>query len=286
MLSDSSPPAPLEHAAATLQHAVREAFESGQIQVPPLPWAAARLLSTGALPPLPWLVNALASDEAVACAMLRIANSPSYQPRCPIMSVDQAATRLGPQAIGEMALAVSLQVNLFCPDGFEDELRAFWRHALAAAVFARDLSRACGVSALEGFACGLLRDIGRPLALTEAANRCVEVGLAPCHPQTHAAVVATATSLAPAAAAYVATAWKLPAPLASAMVRHAPTFRVTDSPHATVAHMATQMAGSLYRCESPWDLARKHAVAVNDATAAGLPDLGNAVRTWVESLTV
>ena len=279
-------PHPLRKAAASLLDAARDALETRNVHIPALPWAVAGLLTAGAPPPLPWFVNALTSNDALSSAVLRMANSPSYQPRTPIMSVAQAGTRLGVNAIAEMALAASVRTQLFCVEGFENELREMWQQALAAAVFARELGRSCGISGLEGFTCGLLHEIGRPLALAEAVRRCPDCGWVATRPETRQAVLSVAAALAPLAGACIVEAWNLPDLLASAIVRHDPSFRVTESPRATVAHMATQMAGSLYRRESPWDLGGRHAVAVNDATAAALPDLGYSVRTWVDSLTV
>lgn len=282
------PAKPSDYGVLNASHSLRMAtgcaLKAGHAHVPALPWAAVGLLCRGTPPPLPWLVNALNGDEALASAVLRIANSPSYQPRRPLLTVAHVASRLGAHALGEIALAAALQAQLNIA-GFENELRAFWRQALAAAVFAKDLGDSCGVQAEEAFACALLHEIGHPFALSEAVRRCTDFGWTPTAPGMHQAVLHTARSLAPLAANYVIDAWGLPAAIAGAIVQQGPAFRVTDSPQAAVAHMATQMAASLYRRESPWepDSAR---LAVNDATAAALPQRGHSVRTVVESLTI
>lgn len=268
----------------TLRAAIASAFESGEAPLSPLPWAAAGMLHPGGPPPLPWLVNALGSDDELASAVLRLANAPSFQPRRPLLSLAQAGSRLGVQTLGELALAAAVQSAVVLT-GFENELRRFWRQSLAAAVFAKDLAGSGGVPAALAFAAGLLHEIGLPIAMAEAVRRCEDLGWAATSRGTYEAVLAAAHATAPLAALSVISLWQVPSAVASAIVTAGPGFRLTDSPQAAVAHMATQMAASLYRGESPWepDVA---ALAVNDATAAGLPGRGHSVRVLVDSMTV
>ncbi|MCG5052632.1 MAG: HDOD domain-containing protein [Myxococcales bacterium] len=281
----------------TLLRSTQAAFASGEITVPPLNWAAAGLLTRHETPSLDWLVGAVASDDALASAVLRIANAPSYQPRWPVVSVGQAATRLGAEALAEIALAASMQTHLFAVPGFENEQRAFWRQALASAVLAKELSRSCGVAEAEGFACGLLHEVGTPIALCATATRCHDLGWAPAAPGVREVVLDVARRVAPLAAATAIDTWALTSPLAGAIRRHEGAFRVTDSAHATVAHMATRMAATLYQGDGPWRPSYPVALRASapdrvlrqttrDPTSDHLEGLGESVRVHVDSLTV
>jgi|GEM_PF-3695465 len=268
----------------TLRKSTVATLESGQSVVPPLPWAASSLLSDErTLSPGYHLLGDLSSDDALASAVLRICNSPTYQPRTPLVSISQAANRLGLAALSEIALAAALQLNVFAVDGFQNELRGFWRGALAAGLFAKDLGHSCSLPDSETFPCGLLHEIGFPMALLATTAQAKELGLSPTANSMRNTVLEVSKALSPLAGACVVEAWALEAPLAPAIQSHHPAFRVTDSPHATIAHMATKMAASLYRRERQW----AHPVAnPSDATAAGLPRLGDTVRVWVDSLTI
>lgn len=259
-------------------------LDSGRVAVPPLPWVAATLLhDTHSLNPGVQLLGELATDDALASAVLRICNSPTYQPRTPVVSLQQASSRLGLSALSEIALAAALQSSVFAIEGFENEMRAYWRGALAAALFAKDLGRSCGLCDAETFPCGLLHEIGFPLALQAAHSWSLANGYCPSATGVRELVIATGHRLTPQAGASVVEAWALEAPLAPAIFSHHPAFRVTDSPHSTIAHMATQMAASLYRREPQW--ARPPADPT-DLAASALPRLGDTVRVWVDSLTV
>lgn len=259
-------------------------LEAGHIAVPPLPWVAATLLhDTHALNPGVQLLGELASDDALASAVLRICNSPTYQPRTPVVSLQQASSRLGLSALSEIALAAALQSTVFAAPGFENDLRAYWRGALAAGLFAKDLGRSCGVPDLETFPCGLLHEIGFPLALQAACAWAMSQGECPSAVGVRDLVLAASRRLTPHAGACVVEAWDLEAPLAPAVYSHHPAFRVTDSPHSTIAHMATQMAASLYRREPPW---ARPSADPTDLAGSALPRLGDSVRVWVDSLTV
>lgn len=276
-------PAP-SHSLESIDTGTAMLLESGQIVVPPLPWVAATLLhDTHALNPGVQLLGELATDDTLASAVLRICNSPTYQPRTPVVSLQQASSRLGLSALSEIALAASLQSSVFALHGFENELRAFWRGALAAALFAKDLGRSCGVPDAETFSCGLLHEIGFPLALQAACAWADANGYAPRATGVRDVVLAASRRLTPLAGACVVEAWALEAPLAPAIHSHHPAFRVTDSPHSTIAHMATQMAASLYRREPLW---ARPAADPTDHAACALPRLGDSVRVWVDSLTV
>lgn len=276
--------APTASAHAILRRSAAAVLDSSQGLVPPLPWAAASLLRDElTLSPGYQLLSDLACDDVLASTVLRICNSPTYQPRTPLISLQQAANRLGIATLSEIALAAALQSNLFHIDGFENELRSYWRGALAAGLLAKDLGRSCSLPDSETFPCGLLHEIGFPMALLATTSQAIEMGLSPTTTDVRHIVVQVSRDLTPLAGTRVVQAWSLPAPLAAAIQSHHPAFRVTESPHATIAHMATQMAASLYRRERQWD---RPVVDPSDTAAAALPRLGDNVRVWVDSLTV
>ena len=111
------------------------------------------------------LARLLHQDPALAGHVLRIANSPAYLPRTPIVSLQQAITRLGLRMLSEIALIASVQCGVFHVPGYEGELRRIWRQALASGAFGREIARALRSNVESAFLCGLLHTIGKPLVL-------------------------------------------------------------------------------------------------------------------------
>jgi putative nucleotidyltransferase with HDIG domain len=104
-------------------------------------------------------------DQALASHVLRVANSPAYKPIMPIVSLQQAVSRLGITTLGEIAFAVSLQSRIFDAPGYEAEIRLLWQHAVATAAYAKDIARRRRSNVEGAFLCGLLHDIGKPVIL-------------------------------------------------------------------------------------------------------------------------
>lgn len=111
------------------------------------------------------IARLLHQDPALAGHVLHIANSPAYLPRSPIVSLQQAITRLGLRMLAEIALVASVQCGVFRVPGHEAELRQIWRHALASGAFGREIARSLRSNVESAFLCGLLHTIGKPLVL-------------------------------------------------------------------------------------------------------------------------
>ena len=56
-------------------------------------------------------------DPSLASHVLRIANSAAYSPRVPIVSLNQAVSRLGMDALTSISLSVAQRRDLFVPPG-------------------------------------------------------------------------------------------------------------------------------------------------------------------------
>ena len=109
------------------------------------------------------LAEILQRDLALASHVLRVANSAAYAPREPIVSLQQAISRLGFPTVREIAIAVAVKSKVFDMPGHGTRVREIWRHSAAAAVFAREIARRRRSNVEAGFLCGLLHDVGKPL---------------------------------------------------------------------------------------------------------------------------
>jgi putative nucleotidyltransferase with HDIG domain len=107
----------------------------------------------------------LERDPSLAAHVLRVANSAAYAPKEPIVSLQQAVSRLGLPSIRTIALGISLQGRVFQMPGHQSRVRSIWMHCAVAAVYARETARKLRRNVEGAFLCGLLHDIGRPVVL-------------------------------------------------------------------------------------------------------------------------
>jgi len=149
-----------------------ERIAAGQFELPLLPEVSSRVLAATQdencdAKSLSAMIH---RDAALAGHVLRIANSPLYAPTVPIVSLQQAVSRLGMKKIREIALLVACQSKVFKVPGFDAMVRALFRHCVAAAAYAQEIARLRRWNVEESFLCGLLHDAGKPVLLQLLAD--------------------------------------------------------------------------------------------------------------------
>lgn len=148
-------------------HDLLERHLEQDVELPILPEASARIMAmcedekTDARA----IEHVLERDPSLAAHVLRIANSSAYAPKEPIVSLQQAVSRLGLAAMRNIVLAVSLQGRVFQVPGHQARVRAIWVHCAVTAAFAREVASKLRRNVEAAFLCGLLHDIGRPVVL-------------------------------------------------------------------------------------------------------------------------
>ena len=104
-------------------------------------------------------------DQALAAQILRIANSPAYAARSSIVSLQQAISWLGLNILAGLAFSVSVQSGVFKVKGYEKEVHALWRQALATGLYGKEIARRNRHNVENAFLCGILHTIGKPLLI-------------------------------------------------------------------------------------------------------------------------
>ena len=121
---------------------------------------------------IPELAALIAKDAGMTGKILAVANSSAYHRASRAPGLEQSLVSLGTDMIKTLVISESVfqTFNSFPHSGSAD-LRAFWKHALGAAVVARDIARATAYPHVEeAYLAGLLHNVGR-LALLAAAPR-------------------------------------------------------------------------------------------------------------------
>lgn len=157
--------------ASVLPGEIRDLLESrienSSFDLPLLPDVAMRVMTLCSFEDsdAAQLSEVLHQDQAFAGHVLRIANSPVMMPKVPIVSLQQAVSRLGMTAVAEIALAISVQSKTFNVAGHMELVRKLWRHSLGAGSFAKEIARVRRRNVEGAFLCGLLHDVGKPIVL-------------------------------------------------------------------------------------------------------------------------
>jgi putative nucleotidyltransferase with HDIG domain len=184
------------------------------------------------------LASAVNHDPALAGHVLRVANSAAYAPAEPIVSLQQAISRLGLPTIGQIALAVSVGARVFHAPGHDGWVREMWRHAALTAAWAREIARAKRSSVEGAFVCGLLHDVGEPVMLQAAVDllarsktRATRAQLEPLVHELHAA-----------AGARLARTWRMAPWIADAIEHHHDELALRGGQDAQIVVLADELA--------------------------------------------
>jgi HD-like signal output (HDOD) protein len=211
-------PAKLAHppSAEELTAALRKALGSPGYRPPVLPSVALDVMSLAGQgnADLTEVVTLLERDPVLAGRVLALAQSAQYARRSPVVTIKQAAVRLGLEALVHLVLQAALDLQIFRAPGFEAFATRANRHATAVAHVTRDVCRRAGLSGEHAFIAGLLHDIGLSsslLMITEvpAWRRLPFSALAPVLDAVHAD-----------ASGFLARRWSLPEPLPTILAWH------------------------------------------------------------------
>ena len=140
---------------------------SGKLDLPMLPkvTGAVIALTQDENSDMSALAELVQKDQSLASRVMKIANSPAYCGVNPLNSLQQAISRLGMKTIAEVALAASVGAKVFNVKGYENEVTHMWQHSLASSAWAKEIARIKRRNVESAFMCGLLHQIGKPVAL-------------------------------------------------------------------------------------------------------------------------
>lgn len=157
---------------ASIAAQLNEYAESGKVEVPLLPEIAHRVMMLTQDPDsdASQLANIIQSDPTLGGHVMRIANSAAYTPNSNLVSIQQAVARLGMVEISNIALSTSLNSKLFNAPGYEKTIAVIWQHALATALWSKEVARSMRSNVEAAFLCGLLHSIGKPVILQTIAE--------------------------------------------------------------------------------------------------------------------
>jgi len=148
--------------APDLAEAVRAALGSPDWRPPLLPAVALEVLHLTRSPEVQLgdVVGLLERDPVLAGRVLGIAASAHYARRSPVVSLRQAAVRLGLEKLSQVVLQAALDLRVFQAPGHKPFAKLLNRHAAAIAHVTRAICKCAATPSEHAFMAGLVHDVG------------------------------------------------------------------------------------------------------------------------------
>lgn len=236
----TTPPVTVRLAPA-IQDQLERLIAEGKLELPVLPEVASQVVKLCNDPnaDVRKLAGVVQRDQAMAGHLMRLANSPFYAPKFPLVSLDQVVGRMGMKKVREIALMISCQSKVFAVPGHEATVKQLFRHSLAAGAFAQEIARSRRWNVEEAFLCGLLHDVGRPVLL----QALVDLHTAAKTPFVAGAATALIDARHADIGATLVTGWSLPARLGETLrAHHHPLTSTTAAQTAMMTNLADDLA--------------------------------------------
>lgn len=186
---------------------------------PMLPDSVTKLMELSSNPNVDYaeIERLVSAEPIIAAKIITTANSALFTRGIPIDSIRTAISRLGLMQIRDLAYAAAINAKIFRVPQYQAYMEDQKRHAMGAAMLSGKACAIIGLNPDMAFICGLLHDIGKPIALAIVADWCrmkkrpypnIEELKGPIH-ELHTSVVARVCAL-----------WSLPPLVVQAVQRH------------------------------------------------------------------
>jgi HD-like signal output (HDOD) protein len=141
---------------------LQRTFASPTYKPPLLPAAALEIMQLAQRPDVSFekLAPALEHDPVLTARVVAVAQSAAYSARSPILTLHQAAVRLGVKGIRDLVMEAALHLKVFRAPGQDAAMARLARHSGAVAHVVRAVCRHTRLEAEHAFLCGLLHDVG------------------------------------------------------------------------------------------------------------------------------
>lgn len=174
----ASPGSRDEALSGPLRERIADRIAKQDLDIPMLPQVAGEILAQGNSEgaDVRRLSDLLHRDQALAGHVLRVANSAAYGGDVRIQSIQQALIRIGLVQMREIVVTVALHGKVFRSASHKELTAELWRHSTVTGLFAKEIARHLRANVEAAFVCGLLHDVGKPVALGLLLDVCKETG--------------------------------------------------------------------------------------------------------------
>jgi putative nucleotidyltransferase with HDIG domain len=113
------------------------------------------------------LAKKIGQDQALTARTLRLANSSFYGLARQVTTIQSTIAILGFKTVRSLATSAFLMRSFAASPKSNFRVTHFWRHAIAAAVCAREIASRLNVNPDHAYTAGLIHDIGRLVLVTQ-----------------------------------------------------------------------------------------------------------------------
>ena len=154
--------------------ALRDALLEEELDFPPFPAAAHKLIGEGGPGPSDEdLLEIIRADPALAGRLMKVANSPAYLAASPIASINAAVVRIGLDQVRRIMIAATISES-YKVEGYESVMTHLRLHSVGTGMAAELLAISSDVNPAEAFLAGLLHDVGEALVYRLVRRRARE----------------------------------------------------------------------------------------------------------------
>lgn len=156
-----------------LEQKLSHCVEAGELDLPVLPAVSAEVMALARSEDVDAarLASLIQNDQSLSGHLMKLANSAAFGGSGKMQTLQQAITRLGLRQIAQMAMTISIGQSVFKKDASTQEIIDYlWKHSLATASWAKEIARICRSNTEVAFLCGLLHQIGKPVAVNTLVN--------------------------------------------------------------------------------------------------------------------
>jgi HD-like signal output (HDOD) protein len=152
-----------EPAERRVLQALRESLLKEELDFPPFPPGAGKLVGNGGAGPSDEdLLDIIRTDVGLAGKLMKVANSPFYLAASPVASINAAVVRIGLDQVRRITIAASISES-YKVKGYESVMAHLRLHSVGTAMAAELLAINSPVNPAEAFLAGLLHDVGEAL---------------------------------------------------------------------------------------------------------------------------
>ncbi len=152
----------------SLDELIEETIQAGELELPVFPASAREVIKLCEMGETTHvdakrLSDVIRRDASLAGHFLAVANSAVFSGgRAPLVSLQQALTRLGMTQTKQIAMVVVCKTKAFVIPNRPERAAEILAHALNTALYAQEIARTRRLNVEEAFLAGLLHDIGVP----------------------------------------------------------------------------------------------------------------------------
>lgn len=204
--------------AEPLEQLLIDRIRQGSIELPLLLQVASQILGMVYDPnaEAAKLAALIHQDQTLAAHVIKIANSPAYMTRNPVVSLQHAVSMLGMNLMSEIAFSASIKGSAFKVPGWDAEVKRLWQHSLASGAYAKEIARMRRFNVESAYLCGLLHGIGKPVVLQTLVLLAKEQGSTLSRELLHQLLEGYHTQVG----LLVAADWSLPPPVVESITFH------------------------------------------------------------------